>query len=358
MNSNGISMRRGPIIIFLISGTPIVPLTTDQPIHFPGFSTRSCACGEACLRGLLQRCHPYDVSRLGSGLLSTLVVHAPLLDLPLCALLWVATDLLVPCLDLSKAMACTVLSSSLTLALCVSMRLVLRPNGATFSPWPWSYASSISYLQLSHGTAKHIPHSIPSTCTVQRRPTTARLGQWTLARMVEPLPSSQVNSRGSSESTSIAQSTRRNQALTRNPQIPLLARERAALTLATACGRRQQLDPWAPPKSLANTFGTLRTCHATSLHACCLVPCPFASCSYFSPSSPRAAWTTDTHAAHPERITLAWSMPNYFRAYILTHLKSSSSPMTYDTDEHPKSAPLVMCVFHIMPSVVSWNCQT
>ncbi|MCE5166059.1 hypothetical protein HAX54_014375, partial [Datura stramonium] len=179
-------------------------------------------------------------------------------------------------------MACTVLSSSLTLALCVGTRLVLRPSGETFSPWTWSCASSISCLQFSHGTSKHIPHSIPSTFTVQRRPTTARLGQRTLARLAEPLPSS---------------------------QIPVLARERAALTLVD-----HRLDPWAPPKSLSNTFFTLRTYHETYLHACCLIPCPFASCSYFSPSSARVACMTDTHAAHPARITLPWSTPTYFRA--------------------------------------------
>ncbi|MCD9638342.1 hypothetical protein HAX54_022239 [Datura stramonium] len=173
---------------------PIVPLNTGHPIYLPGLSTRSCACGEACLTGLLQQCRSYGAKppqlwlTINSCGACSFVVSTP------CALLGVATDLLVPCLELSITMACTVLSSSLTLALCVGTRLLVHPSGALFSPWPWSFASFISCLPFSYGITKHSPHSIHSTCTVQRHPTTARLGQWTLARLAEPLPSSQVSS--------------------------------------------------------------------------------------------------------------------------------------------------------------------
>ena len=97
----------------------------------------------------------------------------------------------VPRLALSVAPACTVLSSSLTLALCRARVGQLPILGLC------QVRSSFMCLWLSHGIGEYSPRNLLPSLVVQRHPTTARLGQRTLACKAEPKPSSQVNTRGS-----------------------------------------------------------------------------------------------------------------------------------------------------------------
>ncbi|KAF3683616.1 hypothetical protein FXO37_01743 [Capsicum annuum] len=92
---------------------PMVPPTMGQPSLFPRSLARSCACGK-----LASEASPFGAAPSTCRL--TWPTYRQLFWPPLIrgshpyALLGMAMDILVPCLGLIIAIACTVLSSSLT----------------------------------------------------------------------------------------------------------------------------------------------------------------------------------------------------------------------------------------------------